>query len=150
MPDLALVAWVGLSFWLTTQVQGVWLSRPDCQPTEHTSPFPPGWDPCAGTDAHRQLIDNAYTGWSGEARIDWPDQQLVLTMCEPSILSRGQNDGMCLLYHSSNISAFCFEPVTHPIDAFHMPGLPGLKVLHKGESLTLRLEWRFAEVASTV
>lgn len=135
---------------LTTQVQGVWLSRPDCLPTQHTTQFPDSWDPRAGMDVHGSLIDNAYTGWSGEARINWPEQQLALTMREPSILGRGQNDGMCLLYRSPVISAFCFEPVTHPIDAFHMPGLPGLKVLHKGESLTLHLEWRFAETALTV
>jgi aldose 1-epimerase len=93
-------------------------------------------------DVNGSLIDNAYTGWSGEAHIDWSEHQLALTMREPSILSRGQNDGMCLLYRSPIISAFCFEPVTHPIDAFHMPGLPGLQVLRTGESLTLQLEWR--------
>lgn len=135
---------------LTTQVQGVWLSRPDCLPTQHTTEFPPSWDLRGGMDVNGSLIDNAYTGWSGEARIDWPDYPLTLTMREPNILSRGQNDGLCLLYRSPAISAFCFEPVTHPIDAFHMPGLPGLKVLRKGESLTLQLEWRFAETASTV
>jgi len=135
---------------LTTQVQGVWLSRPDCLPTQHTTEFPPSWDLRGGMDVNGSLIDNAYTGWSGEARIDWPAHQLALTMREPNIVSRGQNDGLCLLYRSPAISAFCFEPVTHPIDAFHMPGLPGLKVLRKGESLTLQLEWRFAETASTV
>lgn len=135
---------------LTTQVQGVWLSRPDCLPTQHTTQFPPSWDPRGGMDVHGTLIDNAYTGWSGEARIDWPEQQLALTMREPNIVQRGQNDGLCLLYRSPVISAFCFEPVTHPIDAFHMPGLPGLKVLRQGERLTLQLEWRFSETASTV
>ena len=135
---------------LTTQVQGVWLSRPDCLPIQHTTQFPPSWDPCGGMDVNGTLIDNAYTGWSGEARIDWPDQQLALTMREPNVVQRGQNDGLCLLYRSPVITAFCFEPVTHPIDAFHMPGLPGLKVLRQGESLTLQLEWRFRETASTV
>ena len=52
---------------LTTQVQGVWLSRPDCLPTQHTTQFPPSWDPRGGMDVHGTLIDNAYTGWSGEA-----------------------------------------------------------------------------------
>ncbi len=130
---------------LTTQVQGVWLSRPDCLPTQHTAQFPSSWDPRAGMDVNGTLVDNAYTGWSGEAYIDWPEHQLALTMREPNIVKRGQNDGLCLLYRSPVITAFCFEPVTHPIDAFHMPGLPGLKVLKTGESLTLQLEWRFAK-----
>lgn len=130
---------------LTTQVQGVWLSRPDCLPTQHTAEFPESWDPRTGMDVNGSLVDNAYTGWSGEACISWPEYQLALMMREPNILNRGENDGLCLLYRSPVISAFCFEPVTHPIDAFHMPGLPGLKVLRTDESLTLQLEWRFAK-----
>jgi len=135
---------------LTTQVQGVWLSRPDCLPTEHTTQFPPSWDPREGMAVSGALVDNAYTGWSGEACITWPEHQLSLTMREPNILSRGQNDGLCLLYRPPFGQAFCFEPVTHAIDAFHMAGQPGLRVLQPGESLTLQLQWRFAEAASTV
>ena len=135
---------------LTTQVQGVWLSGDDPLPTRHTTQLPDGWDPRGGMDVNGSLIDNAFTGWSGEARIDWPDDQLALTMRVPDIAERGQNDGLCLLYRSPVISAFCFEPVTHPIDAFHMAGLPGLRVLQRGESLTLKVQWRFAEVAPTV
>jgi len=55
-----------------------------------------------------------------------------------------------LLYRPSVITAFCFEPVTHPIDAFQMPGLPGLRVLQTCESLTLQLEWRFTEFKAAV
>jgi aldose 1-epimerase len=38
---------------------------------------------------------------------------------------------------------FCLEPVSHPIDAFHLPEQPGLQVLQKGESLSLAVSWRF-------
>lgn len=135
---------------LTTQVQGVWLSGADPLPTQHTTTLPDSWDPRGGMDVNGSLIDNAYTGWSGKARINWPDQQLALTMQVPEIAELGQNDGLCLLYRSPVISAFCFEPVTQPIDAFHMPGLPGLRALRTGESLTLTVQWRFAETAPTV
>ena len=135
---------------LTTQVQGVWLSRPDCLPTQQTTQFPSGWDPRAGMEVNGTLVDNAYTGWSGEACIAWPEQHLSLTMREPNILRRGQNDGLCLLYRPPVGAAFCFEPVTHAIDAFHMSGQPGLRVLQTGESLTLQLEWRFAKLPATV
>lgn len=135
---------------LTTQVQGVWLSRPDCLPTQHTTEFPSSWNPRGSMDVNGTLVDNAYTGWSGKACISWPEHQLALTMREPNILSRGQNDGLCLLYRSPAISAFCFEPVTHAIDAFHMPGQPGLCVLKTGESLTLQLQWRFAKLTPAV
>ncbi len=56
---------------------------------------------------------------------------------------RGLDDGYCLLYRPPAGPAFCFEPVTHPIDAFHQPGQPGLRVLHTGESLSLQVQWRF-------
>lgn len=57
---------------------------------------------------------------------------MALTMRAPDILNRGQHDGLCLLYRPPTVPVFCFEPVTHPIDAFHMPGIPGLRVLHPG------------------
>jgi len=101
-------------------------------------------------DVNGTLIDNAYTGWSGEACISWPEHQLALTMHVPDILNRGQHDGLCLLYRPPAGHAFCFEPVTHLIDAFHILGIPGLQVLHTGESVTLNLEWRFAKPVSTM
>ncbi len=128
---------------LTAPVQGVWLSGADPLPTQHTTDFPPGWNPSAGMEVNGTLIDNAYTGWSGHASITWPEHQLKLTMAVPEIEQRGQNDGYNLLYRPPVGPAFCFEPVTHPIDAFHVPGHPGLRVLHTGESLTLHVEWRF-------
>lgn len=134
---------------LTTSVQGVWLSGHDSLPAKHTAELPDGWDPRGGMSVNGSLIDNAYTGWSGQARIDWPDRQLALTIQVPDILARGQTDGVCLLYRSPVISAFCFEPVTHPIDAFHIPGLPGLRLLRTGESLMLKVQWRFADTAPT-
>jgi len=135
---------------LTTSVQGVWLSGDDPLPTRHTCELPKGWDPRDGMSANGSLIDNAYTGWSGEARVDWPDHHLALTIRVPDVLAGGQNNGLYLLYRAPAISAFCFEPVTHPIDAFHLPGLPGLRVLHTGESLTLKVQWRFADTAPSV
>ena len=61
----------------------------------------------------------------------------------PDIHGGGGHDGYCLLYRPPVGAAFCFEPVTHPIDAFHVPGRPGLHVLRTGESLTLHVQWRF-------
>jgi len=132
---------------LTTSVQGVWLSGADPLPTKHTTEFPAGWDPRAGMEVNGTLIDNAYTGWSGQACIAWPEHQLALTMQVPDIQSRGQNDGYCLLYRPPAGPAFCFEPVTHPIDAFHVTGHPGLQTLRQGESLTLHVQWRFKSLA---
>jgi aldose 1-epimerase len=45
--------------------------------------------------------------------------------------------GYSLMYRPPGLSYFCLEPITHPIDAFHMEGGPGLVVLSHGQSLSL-------------
>jgi aldose 1-epimerase len=47
-------------------------------------------------------------------------------------------NGYSLMYRPPDLPFFCLEPITHPIDAFHMPDRPGLAVLSKGQSLSLR------------
>jgi aldose 1-epimerase len=131
--------------YLKAQVQGVWLSGADPLPTEHTQAFPDGWDLRAGIATRGTFIDNAYTGWSGEGRIVWPERPLALSMRVPEVQARGRNDGYCLLYRPGAGPGFCFEPVTHPIDAFHDPARPGLVVLGAQESLRLHVEWRFCQ-----
>ena len=127
---------------LRAEVTGVWLSGSDPLPTEHTTAFPPTWD-LHDCDVHGPLIDNGYTGWSGEGHIDWPSHGLRLTLTIPEWFEVGHDaGGYCLLYRPPHGEAFAFEPITQPIDAFHLPGRPGLKVLRDGETLTLRARWR--------
>lgn len=131
---------------LMAPVQGVWLSGADPLPTTHTSAFPPTWDLNAGIDAGGgPLIDNAYTGFGGTARIEWPDQGVALTMTVPAVVAAGPSlpQACCLLYRPPVGEAFCFEPVTQPIDPFHLDGRPGLVVLARGERLALDVQWRF-------
>lgn len=130
---------------LQADVSGVWLCGDDPIPTSHTQAFPATWNLRQKLDVNGSLIDNTYTGWSGESVITWPEHHLALHMRVPQLRQAGGN-GFCLLYRAPEGSAFCFEPVTHPIDAFHLPGRPGLKVLAAGESLKLHVEWRFAEL----
>ncbi len=132
---------------LHTQVQGVWLSGVDPMPLAHSTSFPPSWDPRGGLDVNGTLVDNAYTGWGGTAHIVWPEHRLQLDMHVPAVEQRGRDDGFCLLYRPPQGPAFCFEPVTHPIDAFHVDGQPGVQVLQTGETLTLHVEWRFSKTA---
>jgi len=126
---------------LRAAVTGVWLSGDDPLPTAHTTAFPPTWD-LHDADAHGALIDNAYTGWSGEAHIDWPSG-LRLTLRVPQWYEvGGDHGGYCLLYRPPHGPAFAFEPITHPIDAFHLPGRPGLVVLRDGQTVSLTAQWR--------
>ena len=113
-------------------------------PTEHTHHFPPGWDLNSGAPANGGLNDNAYTGWGGTAQIDWPERGLRLTAHMPdSEKDGGAAQHYCLVYRPPQGPAFCFEPITQPIDAFHQPGQPGLRTLAQGEVLVMNVQWRY-------
>jgi aldose 1-epimerase len=75
---------------------------------------------------------SCFTGWDGESVIGYPDRGLSITM------SMANCSGYTLLYRPPEFDYFCPEPITHPIDAFHIPGQPGLVTLAKGQTLTLR------------
>jgi len=133
---------------ISAPVQGVWLSGNDPLPLVHTPSFPPSWNLNDGVPAQGALIDNAYTGWGGQARITWPELGLQLTASMPDF----EQDGgaarhFCLIYRPPQGPAFCFEPITQPIDAFHMPGQPGLRVLGQGEQFSLAIQWRVTPLA---
>jgi aldose 1-epimerase len=126
------------------RVGGVWLCGDDPIPTRHTRALPDGWDLNRGAPMNGPLIDNGYDGWDGSARIDWPERGLAvhLTM-EPLSTPRGPiAPEYCLVYRPPVGDAFCFEPITQPIDAFHLSGRPGLVPLARGETLMLRVHWR--------
>ncbi|MBI5719307.1 MAG: aldose 1-epimerase [Burkholderiales bacterium] len=144
---LGLHPWFPRSPGTTVQarVSGVWLCGDDPIPTAHTTHFPPGWDLGAGASMHGTLIDNGYSGWDGEATLRWPERGLVLRLTMmPLQTPRGPvPPAWCLIYRPPAGEAFCFEPITQPIDAFHLEGRPGLVELARGEALTLRVRWRF-------
>jgi aldose 1-epimerase len=121
-------------------VQGVWLSGDDPIPTGYTQALPPDWDLNAGIAAHGSFIDNGFGGWQGQASLHWPEHGLRLTLATPE---PDADAPCCLVYRPPHGPALCFEPITHPIDAFHMPGRPGLRVLAQGESMRLAVQWRF-------
>ncbi|RYF43202.1 MAG: aldose 1-epimerase [Comamonadaceae bacterium] len=133
---------------VSAPVRGVWLCGIDPLPTAHTPEFPSGWDLNAGVQALGPLIDNGYTGWGGTARITWPEEALQLSVEMPDFERDGGVDRhFCLVYRPPQGPAFCFEPITQPIDAFHLPGRPGLRVLREGETCSLRVRWRFQALA---
>ena len=132
---------------ISAPVQAVWLSGADPLPTELTTQFPEGWDLNAGISAHGTLIDNAYTGWGGTARIEWPERGLQLNARMPGFAQDGGEAAhFCLIYRPPQGPAFCFEPITQPIDAFHQPGRPGLRTLAQGETLALNVQWRYGRL----
>ncbi|MDR5906992.1 aldose 1-epimerase [Franzmannia qiaohouensis] len=86
-------------------------------------------------------IDNLFTGWRGRGRLGWPRRGLSMAFSVAPRLSR-------YLVFSPGYDAdfFCFEPVSHTVDAHHFndPLGEGLVELASGESLGQR--WRFGPV----
>lgn len=131
---------------LQAHVRGVWLSGADLLPTAHTTLLPEGWELPAGIPMQGPFIDNVFTGWDGRARVTWPDRGLVLEMrMLPLQTPAGEAAPEYFhLYRPEAGDAFCIEPVTQAIDAFHLEGRAGLVTLHPGESMSLRVQWRFS------
>lgn len=115
---------------------GVWLSASDPLPVIHADILPPGFDYRQPASLFGTPIDHCFTGWSGKSTIIYPDADLKLEM------NMRDCDGYVLLYRPPEGNCFCMEPITHPIDAFHLPGRPGLKILRRGESMTLETTLR--------
>ncbi len=133
---------------ITAQVEGLWLCGDDPLPVAHTTDFPADWDLNKGAPANGPLIDNGYTGWGGKASIAWPELGLQVTASMPDFeRDGGAAEHFCLVYRPPQGSAFCFEPITQPIDAFHLPGQPGLRVLELGEQFSLNIRWRIEPAA---
>jgi aldose 1-epimerase len=120
---------------LQTRMTGVWLAGADSIPITHTSNLPPTWDYNTSTLLDGPLIDNCFTGWDGKSTITYPDRGLTITM------TMANCNGYNLLYRPPGRSYFAVEPVTHPVNAFHMEGKPGLVVLARGQSLSLKVEF---------
>jgi len=82
-------------------------------------------------------INNDFSPWPGTARIVWPERSLSLeidTEGDPSLTSY-------LLYSpAADAEFFCFEPVTHLVDAHNRAGGPeanGLKILQSDQSFSI-------------
>ena len=125
---------------LRSKATGVWLSGADPIPVAHTDQLPPGWDYNAPAPLEGSLIDNCFTGWDGVAVIQYPDRGISITM------RMDECSGYSLMYRPPGLDYFCLEPITHPIDAFHLPGRPGLAVLLRGKSLSLKTRLLISEI----
>ena len=97
---------------------------------------PPDWRFDPPGSLPKAWINAGFSGWDGVATIHQPG--LDLRIDAPGLTT-------ALVYSPGDHAAFfCFEPVTHPVDAHNLPGQPGLIPLPPGQSLTmaLRLSWQ--------
>jgi aldose 1-epimerase len=117
---------------LQARATGAWLEDERHLP-KGTSPVevPREWDFSEPAGLPAGWINNAFAGWDGFAEIVWVDRGLGLIIRACPTLST------FILYSPSREAPFfCFEPVSHPVDAFNLPGEAtshGLIVLDPGQ-----------------
>jgi len=100
----------------------------------------PDWDFSSPRSLPAGWINNAFTGWNGRATIVWEDRGLTLDLEARSPLST-----FILYSPSADAPFFCFEPVSHAVDAHNLPPGPeahGLVVLVPGATLAAECRFR--------
>jgi aldose 1-epimerase len=129
---------------LQAAARAVWLERPDHLPDRCVSIGErPEWDFRAPRPLPGSWINNGFVGWDGRARIAWPERRLGLEIEASDAL------GTYVLY-SPGVAAdfFCFEPVSHAVDAYHLPGGPeahDLRLLQRGDSFAIKCRFLVTE-----
>ncbi|ROU02911.1 aldose 1-epimerase [Histidinibacterium lentulum] len=101
-------------------------------------PLPPDWDFHEMRALPQGWINNAFADFGGTLTI-------ARGAATPVTLSAGEPLSTLVVYSpSAEAEFFCAEPVSHPVDAVNLPGLPGLRTLAPGEAMTGRmtLGWR--------
>lgn len=124
---------------LRFRASGVWLEDACHLPTELVDVAArPQWDFSATRPLPDAWINNAFTGWPGAATISQPDLHVMVD------IEASANLDVAIVYSPGpDADFFCFEPVSHSVDAHNLPGRPGLKVLEQGQSLhaAMTLRW---------
>ena len=120
---------------LQAKTSHVWLCDGLGLPTERVR-LPVDWDFNQLIALPHRRLDNCFTDWDGRALISQPDLGYALEC-------RASNSPYCLVYCPPDEDFFCFEPVSHPVNAHHLPGHPGLQLLHKGQSARLGLHMQY-------
>lgn len=131
---------------LTAAVAGVWSTAPDGLPVAHEAP-PPAWNLTNGAAMADIAVDNCFTGWSGQARIDWPEWRLALKIEADTPLHH------LVVYAPPDGDFFCVEPVSHMTDAVNWRHRTpksvcqesGFRILQPGATMAATVRYRIIE-----
>jgi len=131
--------WYGLGFHpyfprypdtrLRATARHVWLAEEGQLPS-YQAQIPQDWTFDAPAPLPTTVVDHAFGGWPGHCVIEQPSAGYQLE-CSASGTEH------FLLFCPQGKPFFCFEPVSHPINAHHLPGRPGLRLLQQGEEMSL-------------
>ncbi|MEB3754154.1 aldose 1-epimerase [Acinetobacter sp. MD2(2019)] len=89
-----------------------------------------------------RLVDHAFSGWQGRCRIQQPDLGYELELTS-------QDAAYLIMYLPLKQPFFCLEPVSHPINAHHLPNQPGLKYLKQNDELTWQVKLQYKIISAS-
>ncbi|OIN45583.1 aldose 1-epimerase [Pseudomonas costantinii] len=121
---------------LQAKASQVWMSDASKLPTG-LAPVPAEWDFQQLKTLPQGLVDNGFCQWDGRCVIEQPELGYALE-CQAT------GSEYFLLFCPPGLEFFCIEPVSHPVNAHHLPGRPGLTLLEQGQSteLTFNLKYK--------
>lgn len=125
---------------LRFSADGVWTEDERHLPRERIALSErPQWDFARPSRLPADWINNAFTGWDRRAAIAQPALGIEIALAAETPLETA------IVYSpDGGASFFCFEPVSHTVDALNMDGRPGMVELAGGETLTLAMTLHWA------
>lgn len=124
---------------LTTPVNKVWMLDEMMMPTTLVD-VPAAWDFTSGLTMSQVTIDNGFSGWPGEARIEWPEWNARLHINAAPQFSH------LVVFCPPGDDYFCVEPVSNTANGFNLMarGVPdtGVVVLAPGQTLLGEITFR--------
>jgi len=123
---------------LQAAAQQVWMCDSAKLPTQ-LSALPAHWDFQQLKALPETLVDNGFCEWDGHCLIRQPDLGYEL-QCQAT------GSDYYLLYCPEGQAFFCIEPVSHPVNAHHLPGRPGLRLLEQGQTTELAFSLQFRAI----
>jgi aldose 1-epimerase len=134
---------------LMAPANSVWLEDARHLPTDRAAVARrPEWDFSSFRSLPTGWINNGFVGWNGRATIRWEDRALAL-----EVEASPQLSNFILYSPSADAPFFCFEPVSHAVDAHNLPPGPeahGLVVLEPGTTLSTDCRFRVREIECTL
>ncbi|MBB6468014.1 aldose 1-epimerase [Aminobacter lissarensis] len=106
-----------------------WTEREGYLPGVRT-PIPDSADFKTPRRLPRRRLNNCFEGWSGQARIVWPEVKLAADIAADPVFSR-----YMLYAPEDDASFFCLEPMSHTPNALALAGPDALHLLASDETL---------------
>ncbi|MCE8044980.1 aldose 1-epimerase [Halomonas daqingensis] len=114
---------------LEATAEGVWEVDADQLPTEwRRLEATESWNFSRGKGLPSGKIDNLFTGWNSRAELRWPERGVTLEV-------RADTSRYLVFSPGKQADFFCFEPVSHGVDAHRFADSPTQGLTSEGSGL---------------